>query len=230
MRSRPSCVSDGAGLTEARASGSAVTRSLSAKGIDYGSITAKPDGTVDTSNVEGVAPDLRVRPFFAHGGTMSIREFINGAMNNEMGFQCWDPELSKAVDAKSPMTTIAGMRLDASKDSVESPPEPDPTKVAEGKLPRNQVATAIVDYLEFYLLNYFKPGVYEQTEAVKSGRATFSGIGCASCHIPDLSIDRDRRVADVETVTIPHEGTSTGCSPRPHRSSMLWIIATGTRL
>jgi len=31
-------------------------------------------------------------------------------------------------------------------------------------------------------------------------------MGCDSCHIPDLRIDRDRRVADVETVYSPREG------------------------
>jgi hypothetical protein len=32
-----------------------------------------------------VNPDLRVRPFFAQGGTISIREFLVGAFNAEMG-------------------------------------------------------------------------------------------------------------------------------------------------
>ena len=45
-----------------------VTLALTSKGINYGLITANPDGSVDTSNVQGVDPDLRVRPFFAQGG------------------------------------------------------------------------------------------------------------------------------------------------------------------
>ena len=62
-----------------------VTRELVAKGVNYGSITAFPDGTIDTSAVEGVNPDLRIRPFFAEGSTISIREFVVGALNAEMG-------------------------------------------------------------------------------------------------------------------------------------------------
>jgi hypothetical protein len=193
-------------IAEAAASGAAVTRPLTAKGIEYGSITARPDGSVDTSQVEGVDPNLRVRPFFAHGETVSIREFINGAMNNEMGFQCWDPELTSTLNNKSRMTTPAGMILDGKADKLEAPPDPDPTKVAAGLSPRNQIPTAIVDYLEFYLLNYFKPGLYEQTPAAKRGRQTFDQIGCSGCHIPDLQIERDRRVADVETVYDPDRG------------------------
>ena len=73
-----------------------MTKKLAAKGIDYGSITASPNGSVDTSQVEGVDPDLRVRPFFAHGGTISIREFVVGALHGEMGLDAADPDLARA--------------------------------------------------------------------------------------------------------------------------------------
>jgi hypothetical protein len=187
-------------IAQAVASGAAVTQTLSAKGIQFGSLTAHPNGTVDTSKVEGVDPDLRVRPFFAHGDTISIREFVNGAMHNEMGFQCSDPELASATRNKARMTTPSGMVLDGSTDRLEAPPDPDPTEVRPGELPVNGMDTAAVDYLEFYLLNYFKPGLYQQTAAVQRGRQLLQTVGCTSCHIPDLQIDRDRRVADVETV------------------------------
>src|SRR5215472_10697000 len=65
-------------IVDAKKFGHPVTLPLLSKGISYGSITAKPDGSLDTSQVVGVDPDLRVRPFFAHGGTISIREFVVG--------------------------------------------------------------------------------------------------------------------------------------------------------
>ena len=70
----------------------------------------------------------------------------------------------------------------------------------------NEIPESIVDHMEFYLLNYFKPGTYEQTRDAQDGRRIFDQIGCDSCHIADLQIDRDRRVADVETVYNPREG------------------------
>ena len=70
----------------------------------------------------------------------------------------------------------------------------------------NEIPTSLVDRLQFYLLNYFKAGVYEQTESTRDGRELFEEIGCAQCHIPDLLINRDRRVADVETVYDPAKG------------------------
>src|SRR6266446_3911639 len=71
--------------SEGRSNHVLVTKPLVSKGINFGSITAWRDGTIDTSQVRGVDTDLRVRPFFAHGGKISIREFLVGAFNDEMG-------------------------------------------------------------------------------------------------------------------------------------------------
>jgi hypothetical protein len=175
-----------------------VTVELTSKGIKFGSITANQDGTVDTSQVEGVDPDLRVRPFFSHGGTISMREFIVGALNAEMGLQSVDPDLAKA-SAGGKIITPAGMALDGSLDKIEAPPAADAALDPDGDGVSNEVPASLVDFLEFYLLNYFKPATYRQTKSGLSGRQTFERIGCATCHIPDLEIQRDRRVADVET-------------------------------
>ena len=185
-------------ITEATLSKTAVTRQLFSKGISYGRITVRPDLVVDTSELEGVDADLRVRPFFHQGGTISIREFVIGAMNAEMGFQSSDAELTAAAKGGR-MVTLSGMVLDGKLDKLEMPPAADTMKVAVGEPVRNQMATAVVDYLEFYLLNYFKPAVYRETVESRMGRATLDRIGCTSCHVADLQIDRDRRVADVET-------------------------------
>lgn len=56
-----------------------------------------------------------------------------------------------------------------------------------------------MDHLEFYLLNYFKPGHAEPSAMANRGRQIFKQIGCSSCHISDLTINHDRRVADLET-------------------------------
>ena len=192
-------------IAQANTTGHPVTKSLNSKGINYGSITSQPDGTLDTSQVRGVNPDLRVRPFFAHGGKISIREFIVGALNDEMGLQSVDPEMMQAHNGAR-ITTPAGIVLDGTQDQIEAPPtdnelaDPDHDGVA------NEIPTSLVDFMEFYLLNYFKPAVYQQTSDTGQGRALFERSGCAQCHIPDLQINRDRRVADVETTYDPYRG------------------------
>lgn len=196
-------------VVEARTLGVRVTRPLTAKGIAYGEVTAAPDGSLDLSRVSGVDTDLRVRPFFAHGGTFSIRDFIVGALQNEMGLQAFDPDLARAA-AGERIVTPSGFVLDGSRDKFDAPraanssADPDKDGVA------NEVPQSIVDHLEFYLLNYFKPGHGEQNEGVTQGREVFERTGCASCHVPDFFVERDRRVADVETVHDPARGIFNG--------------------
>src|SRR5437762_11077739 len=58
-------------ILHAKAQGKSVIGRLISKGISFGSITANPDGSVNTSVVRGVNLDLTVRPFFAQGRTIS---------------------------------------------------------------------------------------------------------------------------------------------------------------
>jgi hypothetical protein len=158
----------GEAITKAQNSGRPVQKRLVSKGIDYGFIIGLPDGSVDSSQVQGVDPDLRVRPFFAQGGTISIREFIVGALKAEMGLETADPCLQTA-SAGGICTTPAGLVLDGTWDSIEAPP------ITAGNIDGDldglteEVDPAVVDFLEFYLLNYFKLGFGEKTRGTRSG-------------------------------------------------------------
>jgi hypothetical protein len=186
-------------ITLAAQRGHSVTLPLRSKGIDYGTITAAPNGSIDTSGVQGVNPDLRVRPFFAEGRAISIREFVVGALHKEMGLECNDPDLTNA-HAGARVVTPSGMVLDGSLDSIDAPPDPDP---GSGQY---EIDPAVVDHLEFYLMNYFKPGTARQGPTTELGQRKFNAVGCSACHISNLQIDHDRRVADVETGYDPAHG------------------------
>jgi hypothetical protein len=192
-------------MAEAQQKHHAVTKLLNSKGINYGSITVGADGTIDTSQVRGVDDDLRVRPFFAHGGKISIREFLVGAFNDEMGLQSVDPDMMQAHNGAR-ITTPSGMVLDGSQDRIEAPPTDDPFADPDHDGVANEIPTSLVDFMEFYLLNYFKPATYQQTQDTSQGRILFEKSGCAQCHIADLQINRDRRVADVDTAYDPQRG------------------------
>lgn len=198
-----------AALAGARAAGAPATHSLTAKGIDYGRITANPDGTLDLSAVRGVSQDLRVRPFFANGETFSIRDFVVGALQNEMGLQPVDPDLAAAAAGKR-VVTPSGLVLDGRQDRFSAPLAAGDKSDPDGDGVVNEIPQSIVDFFEFYLLNYFKPAHGEETDVVRNGRTVFLRTGCASCHVQDLQIDRDRRVADLETVHDPAQGIFNG--------------------
>src|SRR6266404_2051993 len=99
-----------------------MTLKLASKGVTFGSVTGNPDGSVDSSKVQGVDSDLRVKPFFAEGSTISLREFIVGALHNEMGLEAAaDPDLLTA-SAGGRVVTPSGMVLDGAKDKISAPP------------------------------------------------------------------------------------------------------------
>ncbi|HEU4414714.1 MAG TPA: di-heme oxidoredictase family protein [Candidatus Angelobacter sp.] len=194
-----------AALVDAQKKGQAVTRQLLTKGVSFGSITANRDGSVDTSQVRGVNADLRVRPFFAEGSIISIREFLVGAFRNEMGMEAADPDLLKA-SAGGRVVTPSGMVLDGSLDKIDAPPITDNGSDPDGDGVNNELPTSIIDHEEYYLLHYFKPAVYEQNELTRKGRKLFDKVGCGTCHVADMLIEHDRRVADLETVFDPVRG------------------------
>jgi cytochrome c2 len=186
-------------IVQAQQKKGSVTLRLASKGVRYGSITGNPDGSVDTSQVVGVDTDLRVKPFFAEGSTISIREFVVGALHKEMGLEAsTDPDLL-AASAGGRVVTPSGMVLDGSRDTI-SPPSPPDAKNG------NEIDPALVDHLEFYLLNYFKPAHGQQSSTADHGRSVFNQIGCSSCHIADMTINHDRRVADLDTNYDPVNG------------------------
>jgi hypothetical protein len=192
-------------INQARSTRTTVTRTLSSKGVNYGQIRAFPDGRVDTSGVAGVDPDLRVKPFFAQGATTSIREFVVGAFNDEMGLQAVDP-LTIAGANRQRVTTPTGMVLNGPEDVVKrgvpSSAQEDPDQ--DGVV--NELPQSLVDFMEFYLFNYFKPGQYQHTNTGQLGQNLLVQIGCTACHIPNMVITRDRRIADVETSFDPQRG------------------------
>jgi Di-haem oxidoreductase, putative peroxidase len=192
-------------IADAATTNHAANLPLVSKGVRFGSILANSDGTLDTSGVRGVDADLRVKPFFAHGGAFSIRQFVVGAFNDEMGLQAPDSDLATAA-AGGRVTTRSGFVLDGALDRFSAPAAAGPNDDPDGDGVSNEIDVALIDHMEFYLLNYFKPATYRRTAITEMGRRAMEQIGCTDCHRPSLVIDSDRRVADVETTYDPTRG------------------------
>jgi di-heme oxidoreductase (putative peroxidase) len=193
----------------ARARNQTITQTLSTKGVNFGTIRAFPNGSVDTSGVRGVNADLRVRPFFAQGDTTSIREFVVGAFNDEMGLQAVDA-ITIAGANRQRVVTPTGMVLDGTIDQVKRAPPNSAQEDPDGDGVVNELPQSLVDFMEFYLFNYFKPAQYMHTNDGQIGQNLLASMGCIACHIPNMVVTRDRRVADVETNFDPQRGIFNG--------------------
>ena len=85
------------------------SRALVSKGISFGTLSRRADGSWDTSRVEGLpfpslfsndgftAPDLVIRPFHQAGNVVSLRQFTVTALNHHHGIQA---EERFSVDAR----------------------------------------------------------------------------------------------------------------------------------
>jgi hypothetical protein len=139
---------------------------LVTKGVEFGMITANPDGTVDTAAVEGCDPDLMIRPFHQKGMASSMRIFARGALERHFGIQSMDL-LLKLNPARNPAT------WDEDEDEMVD-------EFNEAEL------TAVT------LFNAGLPAPVETTNGTiltELGRAQMDVLGCTDCHKPFLTVD-----------------------------------------
>lgn len=195
-------------IADARRLGRIVEAPLRSKGIDYGTIKASPNGQLDTSRVVGVGPDLQILTFNlgGHAGAdPALKPFFVGAFNGEMGMEAVDADIRKFFETGKPVITPSGLRIQGI-NIEESPCRNDPNCDHDADGVANEVPQSVVDFMEFYLLNYFKPALGRQDTTTRDGERSLREIGCTSCHIQNLQLNRDLRVADLETVYDPVRG------------------------
>ena len=146
---------------------------LVSKGVSFGVVARRPDGTWDMSHVHGISalslatagpndpPSLVIRPFAQASNVVSLRQFTNNALNQHHGIQSEER---------------FGLNVDADGDGVV-----------------NEMTTADVTALTVFQATLPPPGQVIANDpaveqAVWKGQQLFSAIGCASCHIPALPL------------------------------------------
>jgi hypothetical protein len=142
------------------------SRSLMSKGIFFGVLTHRANGTWDTSHVQGLAapslvsndttpPSLIIRPLHQAGNVISIRQFSNNAFNHHHGMQSEER---------------FGLNADADGDGFS-----------------NELTVADLTAASMFQATLAVPGrVIPNDPAVEKanlrGEAVFNKIGCATCH------------------------------------------------
>jgi hypothetical protein len=153
-------------LRTARSTGRKHTVDLSSKGIEFGTITAQPDGIVDLSGLDGIDTDLVIRPFSQKGVITSLRQFTVNALNHHHGMQ--------ATERFGPRWT--GDR-DFDADGIE------------GEITRGDVSALVAWQASRKPPVQVEPEDPEWRRLAKSGSALFDDIGCAQCHKRSLPLN-----------------------------------------
>ncbi len=157
-------------IQQAQTQGSPVSASLDTKGVNFGTLTANPDGSVDTSKVNGVDPDLIVKAFSQKGVVRSLREFTVNAMNHHHGMEAVE---RFGVGQKDNQGNVIATN-DFDGDGV-------PDELTIGDI------TAVTMYQAFQNVpGQVMPAEPERVQAALQGEQLFTQIGCNSCHVPTL--------------------------------------------
>lgn len=150
------------------------TKCLVAKGVSFGRLTRKQDGSWDTSGVEGLPrasivsptpvarPSLVLRPWHQASNVVSLREFTNTAFNQHHGMQS---------------TERFGVDTDPDGDGVKN------------ELTRADITAVTLFQATMAVPGRVIPNDSEVEQAVLKGEEVFNRIGCSSCHTPRLPLD-----------------------------------------
>ena len=87
--------------------------------------------------------------------------------------------------------TPAGMVLDGTVDFIENAPVQSTSADVDGDGVTNEIPVSIVDFMEFYLLNYFKPAIGKPSVEATLGRILFTQVGLHELSRPEPD-DRPR--------------------------------------
>lgn len=156
--------------------GGSVTKSLNAKGVDFGTIKISRVGTnpcrvsYGVSNVKGVSSDLIVRPFQWKGSVAFLRDFNRGAAHNELGMEA---------------SEIAGDGVDGDFDGVSDELTVGDITALSVYLGAQPRPTTL---LELQSWNLIDPLPQDQVDSINRGQIKFAQIGCNSCHMSVLKI------------------------------------------
>jgi hypothetical protein len=149
---------------------------LVSKGISFGKLGRNVDGSWDTSSVQGLPPQslasldsehppsLLILPFHQAAATVSLRVFTNDAFNQHHGMQS---------------TERFGVGTDPDGDGIVN------------ELTRADITAAAIYQATLPVPTRSVPTDPALRRAAEAGERLFQQIGCASCHIPALPLDKE---------------------------------------
>ncbi len=156
---------------------------LSVQGVDFGSVTRMPDGTIDSRELRSIDPDLIVKPFGWKGTHSTLRRFSEEAFQVHHGMESGVLGWHRRFFAPLPMHATQATRDIMAAFAGNDPFDLDRDGV-RGELTESML-TAISVYLTLLPLPTIEPPrAPDLLAAYRQGQAAFSDVGCAGCHKP----------------------------------------------
>ncbi|HEX5058294.1 MAG TPA: di-heme oxidoredictase family protein [Kofleriaceae bacterium] len=199
-----------AAKSAAASSATSVTRSLSSKGVSFGSVVVTPQGFVDITNLQGVDPDLVVKPFGWKGREATLRRFVEGGFRVHFGMQS-APSIAKHCAAPDTATFGTGSNCrDPDNDGVTD-------EITEGQL------TAMATYMGLRETPVRVPPADTNGRArATAGEQLFGSVGCGDCHVAQMRLSSTTHVEPADTTGgagITFDLATDMKSPHPARNS-----------
>jgi cytochrome c peroxidase len=199
------------------------SKALTSKGVSFGTLTRRADGTWDTSGVlglpaqslAGATPSLIVHPWHQASAVVSLRQFTNNAMNHHHGIQTTE-RFGTGTDPDGDDFVNEMSRADVTATSIYQAGLPVPGRL----IPRDAEIEA----------------------AVLLGEQKFAQIGCNTCHVERLPLTNqgwiysepnpynpagNLRPGDAPQVVVNLNNRSNFPGPRlrPDRNRITWVPA-----
>ncbi|MBK9265192.1 MAG: hypothetical protein IPM54_36100 [Polyangiaceae bacterium] len=164
-------------LAKAKASGKPVRDKLVAKGVSFGEIEARPDGSTDGTKLEGIDADLVVKPFGWKGRFASIRDIVEEELLIHHGMQSTFVVAHGSPDRIGP---FGGTDPDG--DGVTS-------EITEGQV------TALTLFVAMQEVPIASPPILtDHFTMLAKGDQLFTSLGCDACHVRSLPLENTKYV------------------------------------
>lgn len=160
---------------------------LSSKGVSFGVLTRSRNGAWDTSKVVGLSaqsvrvatpgtrPTLVIRPWRQSGSAISLREMSNDSYNAHLGIQSVEK---------------FGRDTDPDGDGIRN------------EMTRGDVTAAVLFMATLQVPGRVIANDSAVERAVMIGERLFDQIGCSTCHIPSLMLDRNGWIYSAPEVNV----------------------------
>jgi Di-haem oxidoreductase, putative peroxidase len=144
---------------------------LHAKGVSFGQVTVRADGTLDDRELAGVDADLVIKPFGWKGNVPTVRDAVEDALLIHHGME------SEHLVKTAPKERIGPFGgADPDGDGIVA-------EIVEGQVTALTLFVAMQE-----IPQVATPADANMMVLMAAGRSQFVTLGCASCHVPSLPL------------------------------------------